>query len=89
MRLPWPLGRRSPSEGPSSASPAGGAADAPAAQRLADDHAASASREAPPTGAWRTLPPIQRASGPVPVVAPARPFLARVPGATPLPTIVG
>ena len=45
-------------------------------------------RRSRPTGAWRTLPPIQRSSGPPPVVAPAAPFLAEVPGHAPLPPIV-
>jgi DNA polymerase-3 subunit gamma/tau len=88
VRLPWPFGR-SASDGaasgsggdagsgsPGSGSPAAGASSSPA--------------EAPirPTGAWRTLPPIQRSSGPPPVVAPAAPFLADVPGHAALSPIV-
>ncbi len=43
---------------------------------------------APTTGAWATLPPIQRTVGAAPLVAPSRPFLAHVPGHNPLPPIV-
>ena len=43
----------------------------------------------PPMREWASLPSIQRTIGDPPLVAPAAPFLARVPGAVPLPAIVG
>ena len=43
---------------------------------------------APATGAWAMLPPIQRTVSDAPLVAPAAPFLADVPGHRPLPPIV-
>lgn len=82
MRLPWPFGRRAPHDGPSSAG-----RDAPASEATAVAPAARTS-EAPPTGAWATLPPIQRTLGTAPLVAPSPPFLADVPGHRPLPPIV-
>ncbi len=83
MRLPWPFGRRTPPEGPSPVMPEGPAASEPAAAAPAN------AAVAPPTGAWATLPPIQRTVEAPPVVAPAAPFLAAVPGHRPLPPIVG
>ncbi len=82
MRLPWPFGRTTPSDGPSSESAGGpaGDTDAPAANQTAAD--------APPTGAWASLPPIQRTVGATPLVAPTAPFLDAVPGHRPLPPIV-
>lgn len=44
--------------------------------------------ERPNPRAWASLPPIQRTVGEPPLVAPAEPFLERVPGAHPLPPIV-
>jgi len=92
VRLPWPFGRSASAGGPDT-----GHAEAPGAAALptpASTAAAPASPDsagpalAPATGAWATLPPIQRTTGPVPVVAPAAPFLASVPGHRPLPPIV-
>lgn len=81
MRLPWPFGRRTPPDGPPSAT--------------SEDTRDGASRveaapdmEAPATGAWATLPPIQRTTSAPPLVAPAAPFLADVSGHRPLPPIV-
>ncbi len=87
MRLPWPFGRSASDDGASSGSQGVGGAGTPSASSV---DATSAAAEAPirPTGAWRTLPPIQRSSGPPPVVAPAAPFLADVPGHAALPPIV-
>ena len=86
MRLPWPFGRRTPSDGPSEAAPEG---PAPAAPGLAPSTASGPGPGlAAPTGAWAQLPPIQRASGGPPVVAPSAPFLDAVPGHHPLPPIV-
>ena len=89
MRLPWPFGRSESDRGASSGSGADAGGGAPGAGSVSVG-AASSPAEAPirPTGAWRTLPPIQRSSGPPPVVAPAAPFLADVPGHAPLPPIV-
>ena len=86
MRLPWPFGRRTPSDGPPSATPEdarGGASPVEAAPEVA-----AAPSLAPATGAWATLPPIQRTVSAAPLVAPAAPFLADVPGHRPLPPIV-
>ena len=85
MRLPWPFGRHS-TEGPSAA--AGAPADGLAPEAGPDTADPAVAPLAPPTGAWARLPAIQRTVGDVPVVAPARPFLAGVPGARPLPPIV-
>lgn len=80
MRLPWPLDRWN--------------RDASGADEAAPgvDDAARADREstptASPTGAWATLPPIQRSVGDAPLVAPSSSFLAGVSGAQPLPPIV-
>ncbi len=81
MRLPWPFGRSESDRGASSGSGADAGGGAPGAGSPSVG-AASSPADAPirPTGAWRTLPPIQRSSGPPPVVAPAAPFLADVPG---------
>jgi len=87
VRLPWPLGRRTPSDGPSPGMPA--EAPGPASPAPAPSPPAPADTTARPTGAWRSLPPIQRASSAPPLVAPAAPFLADVPGHRPLPPIVG
>ncbi|HSL33125.1 MAG TPA: hypothetical protein VK871_05710, partial [Candidatus Limnocylindrales bacterium] len=82
VRLPWPFNRADdgadsePAEGTGSTTPSS-ATEAPAADRLA-----------PPTGAWSSLPPIQRSVGDPPLVAPAAAFLDGVPGAHPLPPIV-
>ena len=81
MRLPWPFGRSTSGASDSTGSP-GVASDAPTTP------AARADGPVASTGAWRTLPPIQRTAGPPPVVAPAAPFLASVPGHTPLQPIV-
>jgi hypothetical protein len=78
MRLPWPFGRRSSPEAP--------AADGGSARPATVDPAQPAL--APPTGAWSSLPAIQRTIGEVPVVAPPGPFLAEVSGARPLPPII-
>ncbi len=78
MRLPWPFGRSSSSAGPTTRAGGERASSAPSA----------AQRVGPPTGAWAALPPIQRTVSPPPLVAPSRPFLADVPGHTPLPPIV-
>ena len=88
MRLPWPFGRRTPSDGQPSHMPEdarGGASPVEAASDPARDAAA---RLAPATGAWSTLPPIQRTVSAPPLVAPAAPFLADVSGHRPLPPIV-
>ena len=91
MRLPWPFGRSASDDGASSRSGDAGS-DAPATGSPSSPSTATTMGGAgvpiPPTGAWRTLPPIQRSSGPPPVVAPAAPFLADVPGHAPLPPIV-
>ncbi len=79
MRLPWPFGRRTPSDGPSPAAPEGASPSAPSAPR---------DLTAPPTGAWTSLPPIQRTMGDAPLVAPSAAFLDEVPGHRPLPPIV-
>ena len=94
MRLPWPFGRRTPSDGPPSATPEDardGAVDAGAVlvrSGLRCRGRRRVSHLAPATGAWATLPPIQRTAGDPPLVAPAAPFLAGVPGHRPLPPIV-
>ncbi len=79
MRLPWPFGRRTPLDGPSPAAPEGATPSAPSTPTTAT---------APPTGAWTSLPPIQRTVGDAPLVAPSAPFLDEVPGHRPLPPIV-
>ena len=81
MRLPWPFGRSASGGGASSGAGAGTKPSPAAAPSGADAPIRS-------TGAWRNLPPIQRTAGPPPSVAPATPFLAGVPGHTPLPPIV-
>ncbi|HEY6569130.1 MAG TPA: hypothetical protein VIZ22_02520 [Candidatus Limnocylindrales bacterium] len=83
MRLPWPFGRSASDDGASSTS-----GDAGAGVTDAVPASPPVPAPIPPTGAWRTLPPIQRTAGPPPVVAPAAPFLAAVPGHAPLPPIV-
>ena len=87
MRLPWPFGRSTSGAGDSTG-PAGVDASVGSSGGGPAIAAAAADAPIPPTGAWRTLPPIQRSSGPPPVVAPAAPFLAEVPGHAPLPPIV-
>ena len=84
MRLSWPFGRRTPSDGPSAAAPEG---PAPSAEP-AGPGAFATDRGAPPTGAWAQLPPIQRTVGRPPLVAPTAAFLDAVPGHHPLPPIV-
>ena len=70
VRLPWPFGRSSTP--PDEASPATASlASAPPVPVTAC-----------PTPAWADLPPIQRTVGEPPLVAPASPFLAAVPGAS-------
>ena len=91
MRLRWPFSHGTPGEGPApSATGADPAPGSAAAASLSGVPASGApgSTFSPPTGAWSTLPPIQRALGAAPVVAPSKPFLAGVPGHTPLPPIV-
>ena len=94
MRLPWPFGRRTPSDGQPSSTPEDGrdGASSPGASSpgASSDAAVAAEvpRVAPATGAWATLPPIQRTAGGPPLVAPAAPFLAGVPGHRPLPPII-
>ena len=80
MRLPWPFGRRSPSEGPSSAATEAGAAGV----RPVDAGPSTST----PTRAWAALPPIQRTVGSAPLVAPSAPFLDDVPGHRPLPPML-
>ncbi len=86
MRLPWPFGRRSLSEGPSSAATEAGAAGA----RPVDAGRPASAGPSPstPTRAWAALPPIQRTAGAAPLVAPSAPFLDDVPGHRPLPPIL-
>jgi hypothetical protein len=93
VRLPWPFSHSAPdgdrAEGggsPGTPAPGDATFGAPNATVGAPD--ASAVPLAAPTGAWAALPPIQRTVGRAPVVAPAEPFLARVPGHLPLPPIV-
>lgn len=94
MRLPWPFGQRTSSDGSSSAAPAEGpdgpsVSPAPSpAPRVNPGSAAAPGAVAPPTGAWRSLPPIQRTAGPAPLVASPTAFLADVPGHQGLPSIV-
>jgi len=90
VRLPWPFGRRTPSDGQPSSMPED-ARDG--ASPVGPAHHGAVGRDrapalAPATGAWATLPPIQRTVGAPPLVAPAGPFLADVPGHRPLPPIV-
>ncbi len=80
MRLPWPFGRRSPSEGPSSAATEAGAAGV----RPVDSGPSTST----PTRAWAALPPIQRTVGAAPLVAPSAPFLDDVPGHRPMPPML-
>ncbi len=90
MRLPWPFGRSTPSDGPAASVAADHVPD-PAAAPQAAATTALAGHAAPParpTGAWAALPPIQRTVGDPPVVASSASFLADVPGHTPLPPIV-
>ncbi len=86
MRLPWPLGRRPAPDGPSSH---GADSDDTRTAVPVEPDASRADAVAPPTGAWATLPPIERASGDPPLVAPSAPFLADVPGHRALPPVVG
>ncbi len=86
MRLPWPFGRRTPPDGPPSATPED-TRDVASQVEAAPDMAAP-DMAAPATGAWATLPPIQRTTSAPPLVAPAAPFLADVSGHRPLPPIV-
>lgn len=81
MRLPWPFGRRTPASGPPAA---GSAGSTPGPW----DRASSPPATARPTGAWATLPPIQRTVGAAPLVAPSAPFLGDIPGHRPLPPIL-
>ncbi|HET9521398.1 MAG TPA: hypothetical protein VFO73_10160 [Candidatus Limnocylindrales bacterium] len=84
MRLRWPFGR-------STAAEDGNTTDPGADRQPPDAGTTDGGRfPAPPAGppAWSSLPPIQRVVGSVPLVAPAEPFLAAVPGAHPLPPIV-
>jgi hypothetical protein len=81
VRLPWPFGRSEAA--PAETEPETGPAAAPGPMPPGP------APVAPPTRAWTSLPPIQRAIGEPPLVAPARTFLADVPGANPLPPIVG
>ena len=86
MRLPWPFGRRSPSEGPSSAATEAGAAGARSVD--AGRPASAGPSPSTPTRAWAALPPIERTAGVAPLVAPSAPFLDDVPGHRPLPPIL-
>jgi hypothetical protein len=93
VRLRWPFSHSAPdgdrAEGrgsPGTPAPGDASVGAPIASVGAPD--ASGVPLAAPTGAWAALPPIQRTVGGAPVVAPAEPFLARVPGHLPLPPIV-
>jgi hypothetical protein len=83
VRLPWPFGRSAaaPAQTEPNTEPGAGPRNA--------DASAAVGSPAPPTRAWASLPPIQRVSGEPPLVAPARTFLEDVPGAQPLPPIVG
>ncbi len=75
MRLPWPFGRSTAAPAdtkPESGAPVPAAAPSPPAS----------------TGAWATLPPIQRAVGAAPLVASSETFFEAVPGVHPLPPIV-
>ena len=83
MRLPWPFSRRDDATGSEAGPGSDAAAPSPAAPAPS-----GTDRIAPPTGAWGSLPPIQRAVGEPPLVAPAAPFLEGVPGTHPLPPIV-
>ncbi len=84
MRLPWPFGRRTPSDGPPSATPE----DAPGGATPVNASPTPGPGLAPATGAWASLPPIQRTMSDPPLVAPAAPFLADVAGHRALPPIV-
>src|SRR4051794_12296118 len=64
----------------------GGAASPGSPAASAGD--AERGRVAPPTGAWASLPPIQRTVRDAPLVAPTAPFPHDVPGHRPLPPIV-
>ncbi len=75
MRLPWPFGR-------STAAPADTTPDSPAPV------APEAPSRPVPTGAWASLPPIQRAVGAAPLVTSSVEFFDAVPGVHPLPPIV-
>ena len=72
MRLPWPFGR-------SEAAPADTSTGAGAATPAILPGAPGPAPDAPPTGAWASLPPIQRVSGEPPVVG-------RMPPTAALPT---
>ncbi len=86
MRLPWPFGRRTPSEEPSSAATeAGGSGVRPAD---AGRPASAGPSPSTPTRAWAALPPIQQTVGSAPLVAPSAPFLDEVSGHRPLPPIL-
>jgi hypothetical protein len=93
VRLRWPFGRGTPNDGQPIARGAGDAG-APGVETTTRLDATAGGPGAGPvagvaaTGAWATLPPIQRAIGAAPVVAPSARFLAGVPGHTPLPPIV-
>ncbi len=82
MRLPWPFGR-----GTTSGEPASGGASTTLATG-GQPAAPAVQRDATPTGAWASLPPIQRTIAAAPLVAPAAPFLHDVPGHRPLPPIL-
>ena len=86
MRLPWPFGRRTPSDGHASREQEDAGDGASPVGPVSDN--AAAPGPAPATGAWATLPPIQRTVSAAPLVAPSAPFLADVPGHCPLPPIV-
>lgn len=75
MRLPWSFGRRGRSAGAEAAG-----SGAPAIQRAAAPSA--------PRGAWRELPPIQRAVPDMPLVAEPGAFVGRLPGSQGLPPIL-
>ena len=83
MRLPWPLGRRTSPAGPPSTAQGDGVSGS---DSVSGTHSPSA--DPAPTGAWATLPPIQRTIATAPLIAPSSPFLDDVPGHRPLPPIV-
>jgi hypothetical protein len=79
VRLPWPFGRSTATDD-ATANDATPSAATPVAPAV--------SPEPRPTGAWATLPPIQRAVGAAPLVAASDTFLEAVPGVHPLSPIV-
>jgi len=88
VRLPWPFGRRTPSDGRSSREPEDADGASPVDPAPSNPANPAGPAIAPATGAWATLPPIQRTVSAAPLVAPSAPFLADVPGHRPLPPIV-